>query len=266
MNDRVRLLVAVLAGVVAVIVITRGMLLAMPKSAPTPTTGTSGTANRAEPVRTTSPDELEVDVASQGVQVVVDRLREAVVIATTTIDRGRPAENDARAIAQNAATYFGTVVGGSVGDYIDYLKGAGGDPGIDLSDSTNREMFDTFFAELSAPYANGRISLEELQIRPRVLAGRNVHQDDFGLRVGTGHAPKRFPSLSEVAFDTPYGQKIIADTYEVLLPVLYSDGSNVFTVYLGLWMTRVPDGGGWLPSRIVTYSPTDARGVKLPVF
>lgn len=266
MRNHIRLIFAVLASVVAIIVITRGMLLAMPKSAPTPTTATSGAANRAEPVRTLSPDELNIDVASEGVQAVVERLREAIAVATTKIDRGRPAEKDAQAIAQNASRYFGTVVGGAADDYVVFIDETGGDPGVDLSDPANREMFDTFFAELSTPYANGRISLDAMQVRPRVLGGRNIPQDDFGLRVASGHAQKRYPELSEAAYDTPYGQKIVADTYEVLLPVLYREGSDAFTVYLGLWMTRVPGGGGWLPSRIVTYSPTMARGVKLPVF
>lgn len=242
------------------------MLLAMPRSAPTPTAVTPGAASRPEPVRTLSPEELEIDVASEGLPAVVDTLRDAVVMKALAIDRGRPTEKDAQVIARNASAYFGTVVGGSSDDYVRYVDSAGGNPGVDLSDPANRKMFDTFFADLSGLYANGRISLDAMQVRPRVLGGRNIPQDDFGLRVGSGHAQKRYPQLSEVAFDTPYGQKIVADTYEVLLPVLYREGSDAFTVHLGLWMTRVPGGSGWWPSRVVTYSPTDARGVKLPVF
>lgn len=268
MRNHVRLVFAIVVAVVAIIVITRGVLLSMPRAAPTPVSASSasGVASRPEPVRTLSPDELEVDVASQGLPAVVDALQDTVVKAAMAIDRGRPAEMDAKVIAENASAYFGTVLGGSADDYVGYLDAAGGDPGVDLSDPANRKMFDTFYAELSGLYANGRISLEGVRVRPRVLGGRNIPQDDFGLRVGLGHAPKRYPALSEVAYDTPYGQKIDADTYEVLLPILYREGPEAFTVYLGLWMSRVPGGGGWLPSRIVTYSPTDARGVKLPVF
>lgn len=266
MRNRIRLLLAVFVGAVAVIVITRGLLLAMPRPAPTPTVSTPDATVNTETVRTLSPEQLEVDVALEGLPAVVNRLREAIALAAMASDRGRPTELDARAIAQSASAYFGTVVGGSADGYLGYLDQAGGDPGIDLSEPANREMFDTFFAELSAPYANGRISLEALRVRPRVLDGRNVPQDDLGLRVGSGHAPGRYPALAEVAYDTPYGQKIVADTHEVLLPILYRDGSQAVTVYLGLWMTRAPDGGGWLPSRIVTYSPTGVRGVKLPVF
>lgn len=268
MRDHVRLVLAIVVAVVALIVIARGMLLSMPRAAPTPssTSSPSGAASRPEPVRTLSPETLEVDVASQGLPAVVGALNDSVVKVALAIDRGRPAEKDAKVIAENASAYFGTVLGGSADDYVGYLDAAGGDPGVDLSDPANRTMFETFFADLSGLYANGRISLDGMRVRPRVLGGRNIPQDDFGLRVASGHATKRYPALSEVAYDTPYGQKIDADTYEVLLPVLYREGSEAFTVYLGLWMTRVPDGGGWLPSRIVTYSPTDARGVRLPVF
>ena len=267
MRDRLRLFLASLLGIVAVVVVVRGMLLAMPRAEPTPTVSEiAGYTPRAEPTRTLAIEQLEIEVTPEMLPHVVSGIDDRIAASATTLVRGRLGADDAAVLADNASAYLGTVVGASSDGYVEFLRARGGDPGVDLTVSGNRDLFESFFEELNRPYAHGGVSLDRLEVRPRVLAGRNVPQDDFGLQVGSGHAQKRYPALGAVAYDTPFGQKIVADTYEVLMPVSYRQESSTVVVYLGVWMTRVPEGGGWLPSRIVTYSPSDARDVRLPVF
>jgi hypothetical protein len=250
-----RHLLAITALVVGSGVLVRGLWQARPRPAPTPV---SVPATHVPDQPTPSPIfavALETQVVPDAIPEVVNALENRIRAASTAMPSHRLTGADAALVAQSSSEYLRGVLSGSPNDYLSFLESHGGDPGMDLADPRNADGLRTFFESVNKNYSNGRISLEHLVVRPRVLNGVNVYQDDFGARTSMTHADQRFPELGRVAYTTPYGQEIIGDTYEVLLPIEYRADGKTTTILLGIWMTRSPSSKRWLPSRVASYAP-----------
>lgn len=262
--------IAVVALLVGTGVIVRGLWLAWPGPTPTPISPAAGQVSVGAAAQSRSSlfelrleTEVSPDVLPDLMAEVERRIHHMFVAQSADGPSGRKAA----LLGQGTADYLRGVLSGSPDEYLAFIEKYEGAHSIDLTDDQTAAGFRTFFQSANGSYANGRVSLEHLVVRPRVLNGANVYQDDFGAHTSMTHADSRFPALEKLAYTTPYGQVIVGDTYEVLMPVEYRRQPDTTTILLGVWMTWSPAAGRWLPSRVVTYTSPDAR-VKVvhPVF
>lgn len=250
--------------VVGAALMVRGLWLAWPGPRPTPVAEVRDAGEAASPggvaPQFTMP--LETEVSPETLSVVETALLERIRNAAVALPSHRLEGSRAEQLARSASAYLRSALGGSADDYLAYVEANGGRQEIDLSVEENAAAFRTFFESATAPYTNRRVSVDAMAVRPRVIRGKNIPQGDFGGRVASTSADKRFPELAELAYSTKFGHVIVGDTYEVLLPVDYVYGEESIVVLLGIWMTWSPESGRWLPSRIVTYA---APGSRAPI-
>lgn len=258
---------AILATVLAVLgtaLVWRGVSrFAPPASRPVPSATPAdgiGQARESAPTPT-----LEIDTAAMPQDDLRIKIESATLASASSV--GVPGGVE-QILADGAGEYLAAISKGAFESYIGFVESRGGRQNLDLNDPSQAARLRSFFDSVTSPYVGQAASLAQLIVRPRVMRGANVAQPaPPGFQVaGEVTSDTRFPQLQRVASMTDYGHVITADTYEVMLPVRHDLQGEQTTVWIGLWFTLAPEGGAWLPSRIVLYAPQGRAGSAGPLF
>lgn len=266
MTSRTRAAFAIAVMVAGVILVWRGLGRFGPGRPPTPAT-TAVVSNVPPPLANPTEDPFDLPLERAVTADSLPALEEEARAQISAQLRTRLADQRADPLSRISAEMLRTIASGSFDDYTAFVERHGGRlrPGP-LTDE-ERQQFKTFHESIAPAYAMRPLSIKGIQVRARVLQGRNVPQTDFEAKTGMVYAESRYPALQPHATSTEKGHVITGDTYEVLVPIGYSYEGAEMSMMLGLWMTWAPESKEWLPSRIMYYVPSSTRSaVVLPPY
>mgnify|MGYP000107537657 CR=1 FL=1 len=169
-------------------------------------------------------------------------------------------ESERSQIVRTVTAWMGVVFAGDVADHERYIADLGGTPFVPGTPEPEKSQARRLWAECLSAYRQAPVSVDQVVVRTRVAQGLPLAAPEGGLTVRSVFGP-RFTALNEVVQDTPYGTRITGDTVEILIPVMHTYEGVPTRLLVGVWLTRSPRTGQWLPSKTTTYSPSASRAI-----
>lgn len=119
---------------------------------------------------------------------------------------------------------------------------------------------ESFWVGTCSGIARHPISLEEVTLRPRFIAGRPIRQTDDNFAMTTAVAPERWPL---VAGDPAANSLTVV---ELMIPIFYARPPEVQGAYFAVWFVWDAAHKDWKIHQLRMYSPIGRGGFISPCY